>query len=540
MSLQQPVSKLWKRTRESKPKVRTGCKTCKCTKAGRICEGYGSGAPKSTSHLARPLAPAPAIDDPIEPPALEFFFIKTAPQLAGFFGSAFFQHSVLQQSLAEPAIRQAIAAIGILHEQTATGRQSPSPSKRPPNVHIKLYNRSIRAVLDKVAVSPNATPLLAMTNVLFTCLEIFQGNAKAAADHITAGIKLLQAWREKNGGPTMPWGRKYTSFEVQFMETEVAPLLSLFNTNAVECAGGHRSKFLLNPVDEHGALLLATRFETVNEARIGLIDMITDVTCVCSGLDDGLIHRPLADIDAVVISQSVQQNLERWQRNVDDLIRRQKCTWDAKEQQIADVISIIRLATMFGVRAYEAQSECEWDNHRPEYEDLICFADAIFSDRVRFPDEISRTLSLDFGLIFPLHAVAWKCRWPSLRRQGLDLLCRSSRREWLFEAQHYHAIFSRIMEIEEASCGLPPGVQPQDDWLPAEHARICDFLVEGKPNPAGEIAVYEVTFFSRPQGSSGPLRSVTEQMRLGSSQTVQAAVPTNMFGRRLEREVEGH
>jgi hypothetical protein len=447
---------------------------------------------------------------------------------------------VLQQSLAEPAIRQAIAAIGILHEQMATGRHGTYPGKPRPNSHIKLYNRSIRAVLDKVAISPNAIPLLAMTNVLFTCLEIFQGNAKAAAGHITAGIKLLQAWRAKNGGPTVPWGRKYTSFEAQFLETEVAPLLSLFNTNAVKCAGGHRSRFLLNPVDEHGALLLATRFETLNEARVGLIDMITDATCVCSELDDGLIHRPLADIDAVVISQSVQQNLGRWQRNVDDLIRRQKCAWDVKEQQIADVISIIRMATIFGVRAYDAQSECEWDIHRAEYEDLIRFADAIFSDPVRFPDEISRTLSLDFGMIFPLHAVAWKCRWPRLRRQGLDLLRRSSRREWLFEALHYHTIFSRIMEIEEESCGLPMGVQPEDDWLPAEHVRICDFLVDGKPTPPGEIAVYEVTFFSRPQGREGPLRSVTENMRLESSQTVQAAVPTNMFGRRLERKVEGH
>jgi hypothetical protein len=477
------------------------------------------------------------VDDPIEPPALEFFFIKTAPQLAGFFGNTFFQHSVLQQSLAEPAIRQAIAAIGILHEQTATGRNGTTFGKAPRNVHIKLYNRSIRAVLDKVAVSPNATPLLAMTNVLFTCLEIFQGNAKVAAGHITSGIKLLQTWRKKNGGPIASWGRKYTSFEAQFMETEVAPLLSLFNTNAVECAGGHRSKFLLNPVDKHGALLLATRFETLNEARIGLIDMITDATCVCTGLDDGLLHRHLADIDAV---QFVKQNLDRWQRNVDDLIRRQKCTWNAKEQQIADVIRIIKLATIFGVRAYEAQSECEWDIHRAQYEDLIRFADAIFSDLGRFPDELSRTLSLDFGLIFPLHAVAWKCRWPGLRRQGLDLLRRSSRREWLFEALHYHAIFSRIMEIEEASCGLPSGVQPDDDWLPPEHVRICDFLVYGKATPPGGTPVYKVTFFSRPQGSDGPLRSVTEEMRLESSQTVQAAVPTNMFGRRLERKEEGH
>lgn len=94
------------------------------------------------------------------------------------------------------------------------------------------------------------------------------------------------------------------------METEVTPLLSLFNTNAVESAGRHRSKFILNPVDERGALLLATRFETLDEARIGPIDMITDTTSVCNNLDDDLMHRPHADIDVAIVSQSVQQNLE--------------------------------------------------------------------------------------------------------------------------------------------------------------------------------------------------------------------------------------
>lgn len=93
------------------------------------------------------------------------------------------------------------------------------------------------------------------------------------------------------------------------------------------------------------------------------------------------------------------------------------------------------------------------------------------------------------------------------------------------------------MEIEEASFGLPPGVRPEDDWFPPEHVQICDFLVDGKSTPPGEIAVYEVTFFSRPQGSEGPLRTITEEMRLKSSQNVQAALPTNMFGRRLEREM---
>lgn len=118
--------------------------------------------------------------------------------------------------------------------------------------------------------------------------------------------------------------------EGQFMETQLS---SVFTTVAVEYAGGRRSTFLLNPVDYHGALILTTCFETLGESYIGLIDMITAATSACNNLDAGLMHVSHTDTDAFV---SVQQNVERWHRSVDDPTRWQKY----QEQQIANSISI--------------------------------------------------------------------------------------------------------------------------------------------------------------------------------------------------------
>lgn len=89
---------------------------------------------------------------------------------------------------------------------------------------------------------------------------------------------------------------------------------------------------------------------------------------------------------------------------------------------------------------------------------------SILSDR--FADELSRTLALDSGGIVHLHIVAWKRRCSHLRRKGLDLPTRSPSREWQFEAQHYHAIFTRIMKIEEAHLHLPKGQSSEDNVLP--------------------------------------------------------------------------
>ncbi|KAJ5594603.1 uncharacterized protein N7459_000811 [Penicillium hispanicum] len=537
MTLQHELPSHPKQKRASKPKVRTGCFTCKCIRTGRQCEGYWT--PRSTTLLPKALAPAPVVDSNIEPRALEFFYLRTAPQLAGFFGDAFFLGSVLRHSLAEPAIRQAIAAIGALHERSATGKLLSRRDSPSPDVHIQLYNRSIRAVLGKIRAGQHALPLVATTNVLYACFEIFQGDVAAAVTHIQSGIKLLQSWREKNGGPVRPWGQQYQSSESHFLETEIGPLLSLFNTNVIGGDRGKRANFLMNPLDEHGTLLVTDRFETLNEARVALIDMITDVTWDLDTLDqdDSLVHRPFCDVDAFGIKNRTERNLQRWQDKVNDLVRRKQSSWNKRERQMADVINTIRLSTNFGLLSYQTECECDWDLRRADYEELVRLAEGIVSDRARFPDDLSRTLSLDFGMIFPLHAVAWKCRWPKIRRQGLDLLLRIPKREWLFEAAHYHAIFSRIMEIEEACLGLPAGEVPDENWLPPEHVRIHDFIVNKKSGPHGK-ALYSVSFFMKPQGLDGPLACYTEEIQLPSSQPVEAALPINMIGRRLQIDTE--
>jgi hypothetical protein len=490
------------------------------------------------------LAPAPVLGSRIETRALEFFFYKTAPQLAGLFAGEFFQGSVLKVSLVEPAIRQAMAALGIVHEQAVSGRPSfnadgratskgKAPRKRfdPLNVPIQLYNRSIRAIMDKAITEPNSLPLIAMINILFTCFEYFQGNCETAAAHIRSGISLLQEFRETQGVSVAPWGTSYRSFEARFMETEIAPLLSVFNINVVQCRLGERANLIMNPVDSHGRVLLADRFGTLYEARVGLMDLITSAVWHFTKSNRGIENDHYSDSEPFTVFDHVQMSLRRWRVNFDDLVRRQQHKWNKTQQQAADMIRIISHSTDYGVKSYQAACECDWDANRAMYEELIELTETVLSDR--FPDEISRTLALDSGMIFHLHIVAWKCRWPHLRRKGLDLLTRSPRREWQFEAQHYHAIFTRIMEIEEAHLGLPQGQSPQETQLPPELVRIHHFTAAPKPvqvhsEEPEEHPVYAVTFWCKPWGLDGPWGLITENMQLETSQRGEAAAPVNL------------
>jgi hypothetical protein len=238
------------------------------------------------------------------------------------------------------------------------------------------------------------------------------------------------------------------------MEAEVAPLLSVFNTNSLEGGSGKHTDLFLNPVDDYRSIIL-DRFDTFDQARFRLIDLVTAVTWHFQRLDRELRYRHSSDVRIPTVFKDPRKGLDQWSVNFDDFVQRQECCWTNKERKVATVIRVLRLSVEFGIKSLQTKCECDWDAYYTEYEEIIRLVNALVSDPDCFPNEVLRTVTLDFGLLFPMHAVAYKCRWSYLRRKGLDLLRRMPKREWLFFSQHYHKIFSRIMEIEEAYLNLP-------------------------------------------------------------------------------------
>jgi hypothetical protein len=498
--------------------------------------------------VPRALAPAPAVESSIEARALELFFHKTASQLAGSFEGAFFQGSVAQSSLVEPTIRHAIAAIAILHEEMSSHSAGRDWDRNGPDVPIQFYNKAIRALLQKFRTEQTSISLTSMANILFTCFEYFQGNLITARSHVKSGIKLLESWRDKTRMlDDKPLGQKYDSFESYFMETEIAPILSVFRINILDKEDARDSGFFLNPVDKNGDVVLGDRFENIQQARVGLLDVMTLASWrfPTTGEHAPYPHQVDERVDLKV--NNTDEIVSQWEANFDDLVSRRISSWPAKERQAANVIRIIKMAETLAARNYMAGNECSWDNARSEYEEMLSIADALISDHSRFPDDGFRLLSLDFGMLFCFHLLAWKCRWPSLRRWGLSLLRKVPKREWLLDAKHYHTIFSRILEIEEAHLGASLDEILQKDLVPPEYARICDFTVIAQPcsflssplsssssSPRGS-ASFAVTFWSKPMGLDGPVSSVTEYIQLESSQSGETAVPSSLIAQHYSR-----
>jgi hypothetical protein len=128
--------------------------------------------------------------------ALQFFVRHSAPQLAGYFDSPFWQRMLLQSGRHSPAVKHAIAAIGTLHEKLLIGADDQdATSQRKTRFALEQCNQSIQHLTKPVdgAKSPDLR-LMLTTCVLFTCFEAMQGHCEQAIAHARQGYVLLRQY----------------------------------------------------------------------------------------------------------------------------------------------------------------------------------------------------------------------------------------------------------------------------------------------------------------------------------------------------------
>ncbi|KIX03223.1 uncharacterized protein Z518_06775 [Rhinocladiella mackenziei CBS 650.93] len=193
-------------------KVRTGCITCKrrrvkcdegrprchrCTKAGRLCEGYAN-SPRSGSEPVKFVVYSPHNQIPTEHPdldwferrALEFFQDRTALELAGAFQTDFWLVNILPLALQENSVKHALIALTSMHEHYS-GLDHYSPT-RGVDFALSHYGKAMREIvrINQSQLGKSFDYTL-VTCSLFSAFESLQGNYHAACNHAISGIKIL-------------------------------------------------------------------------------------------------------------------------------------------------------------------------------------------------------------------------------------------------------------------------------------------------------------------------------------------------------------
>jgi hypothetical protein len=136
----------------------------RCTSGWHVCDGYAT---------VTPVVGGPSFDihgSPQSKRSFAFFVQRTSTQLAGFFGSDFWERHVLQAAYHESAVCHAIVAIGSLHELSEQQVVITDTNK---SFALEQYNLAIRDLL--VPLSQNGKrgiDVCLIACVLFTCIEV--------------------------------------------------------------------------------------------------------------------------------------------------------------------------------------------------------------------------------------------------------------------------------------------------------------------------------------------------------------------------------
>ena len=143
--------------------------------------------PKST--------PLPCREDRQIQGSIQFFIHRSAPQLARYLKSPFWQKILLQSGIQLPAIKHAIAAIGALHERLLLGPDDQnSGNPRKCGFALEQCNQSIQHLVKPADGTQPDTKLLLTTCILFTCFEAMQGHCEQATSHVKQGCALLDQY----------------------------------------------------------------------------------------------------------------------------------------------------------------------------------------------------------------------------------------------------------------------------------------------------------------------------------------------------------
>lgn len=452
----------------------------------------------------------------------QLFRSHTANELSGYFDSVFWTQTVLQECHSDNAIRHAVVALGALYKTLEQSSESPpgSPSNShdPMNnamrhweVAIRQYSEAINALFQMNQESKSHRTLL-MASVLLACFDSFIGDHKQAIRQIQTGLGLLEELRAQQ--------RK--SFSMSSEEPVEQELVTMFTRLAVQAKSydmafhfpqpyvirltPQASEQAQSPPSDAGSSpaslsppIMPDRFPSLKEARHAwdnlLEKMLRFTETMFNYTRASGTNNPMG-----ILPKSWQQHglsfrgqLDQWIRAFEPIL--QSRTAPGKSHQEKAGIAVLKMFQIMSQILYLmtfSDSELQFDAFQPQFKTIVDLALEVVGDeerraaakrcpdseacqhRQRFAKDIfggdeysthhiKPSFCADLGIVPPLFVVATKCRNPILRRQAIQLLRSSARREGMWDSELTAHIGHWVMTIEE-DADRPSAPSP---WSPA-------------------------------------------------------------------------
>ncbi|ETN43991.1 uncharacterized protein HMPREF1541_10856 [Cyphellophora europaea CBS 101466] len=495
------------RKKSWKPKVKTGCVTCKnrrvkcdenkpdcrrCSATGRKCEGYRFAGPGiGTSVWDHPWAhswtphafalgpddnsgffpPGSLLQQPSvfvfdtaeEQQSFEFFQVYSVPEFTALFPPDldFWCYSVLPISMMQPAVRHAVASLGALHRHFVEGDEA-ILSEDAVNTHLGRfgllqYTQALKSFTQLAKSSALIDKVLALiTSILIIHISSLQGYQQSSFRHLDKALDLFQDLKAQIasiGG---------TSYAVQ-MKALHAILLSLqTQARTMNCSEDlNRMGPLDAPSAERFSRADLPHFASLNDARDYYDTLLNDLQLFDQNLG----------IHAVGPAEDKFQNLvNRLTYGEEALVRLRTETMLLRNNHSGTALTIQLNSWILDLflRAYprlHVEGELAWDTYHSHFAKIVQLSQQILGapdvqphkgsledfESFLFENEhsVKPIFTAGHGVLGPLFVVAMHCREPRLRREALYLLFTNPRREGLWDSISAARVALQALKLEE-------------------------------------------------------------------------------------------
>lgn len=514
-----------KKNRASKPKVRTGCLTCKirrvkcdetkpncdrCTSTGRKCDGYNIPPRKKRRCLSARETSIPAPEKCLEVVsgtqdelrALEFFHERTAPGLSGYFDADFWTRLVFQMSSAEPCLRHAMVAVGTLHLQREHGTPTlPVQRRADARGHVfvpmplvmysqdynnpfalEQYNKAIMHLAKRIQDPAAAVEIALLACILFVSLEFLRGEAEMALTHFKSGMGIIIQSLSNVG----------TKVAKSAMERIKDNMLPFFNRlELLSILFGNDAPWEY-PVSLQ--YVVPKAFNNMKEARDSFVHLMNLSMRFIRYMKYRKYERIVLP-DDVSRQQVLKGQIDNWKWAFDSLLLND-IHLTSRDLDAAKILRIHLCVTTIWLSDCIYAEESATDEFMDHFETAVSLGEALELSQAIQSEQYSTTFLFDMEIVSPLYFVALKCRHPQIRRRAIRLLRARIRREGLWDSTVAAAIAERIVAIEERNLSSCTGSN-----FPEERDRIHNSHIQsmGSEDPTK----HAVTFYSKPNGIDG-------------------------------------
>ncbi|KAL5353945.1 hypothetical protein ACLOAV_000030 [Pseudogymnoascus australis] len=485
-----------KKTRASKPKVKTGCKTCKlrgvkcdeakpicrrCISTGRTCDGYGiwgGGGNAYGSITPLPASPSPTSTRTLplrgaitqhEQRAFEYFAHRTSRKLPGIFDSHFWSSLVFQASARDPAVLHALIALGAVDLGKAT-RELTCAAERVrgyERVALVQYNKAIASLgVHFKSRDRDAMRVALITCMLFICIELLRERFKTANNHLNNGLKLLGEIQRGEVGDKKGRNELLINKELESVDDYLVEAFTRLNIHSSLFGQDIILHYTIAPHPTQTQHAIPPAFTTFRIARLYLDALINAIYNLAHRTASLPSTSPLPKHSAhtqCTLRSSLATWLEAFQVSLPTLT--------ARYPLIAPLVTPLLhtyhiMSTIILAASLHPRDELIYDAHTVAFESMIRLItgvwEAILSSHAPLGDDELPDppgFTADMGFIPPLFFVVLKCRVGSVRREALELLGGAPHREGLWDGVMAGGVGRRVMEIEEGAGGHEEGAE---------------------------------------------------------------------------------